>query len=226
MACIHYVRVDGLTASRALSKTRALAAAADAVAARPDAVVEVFRLGADARPYSMGETVAVVSTGAPVADTNGNADYATAWRAADTATADLVRFADVAATVDAGAALLRDARDAVRNATPNAAAAWQHRDAVADAVASTIEDAVADARDGYEPDAVAVVVVAAGRLDAFAMLQRAGVAVVMRDAGAWLAADGERPALSFANVADGLAYATGHAAPTPRQRRARAAQRK
>ena len=155
-----------------------------------------------------------------------DADYATAWRAADTATADLVRFADVVAAVDAGAAAMRAARERVRNATPNAAAAWQHRDAVADAVASTIEDAVADARDGYEPDAVAVVVVAAGRLDAFGMLQRAGVAVVMRDAGAWLAADGERPALSFANVADGLAYATGHAAPTPRQRRARAAQRK
>ena len=157
-----------------------------------------------------------------------DADYATAWRAADTATADLVQFADVVAAVDAGAAALRAARDRVRNATPNAAAAWHHLDAVADAVASTIEDAVADARDGYEPDAVAVVVVvvAAGRLDAFGMLQRAGVAVVMRDAGAWLAADGERPALSFPNVADGLAYATGHAAPTPRQRRARAAQRK
>ena len=146
-----------------------------------------------------------------------DADYATAWRAADTATADLVRFADVVAAVDAGRDAIRAGRDAIRAATP---------DAVADAVASTIEDAVADARDGYEPDAVAVVVVAAGRLDAFGMLQRAGVAVVMRDAGAWLAADGERPALSFANVADGLAYATGNAAPTPRQRRARAAQRK
>ena len=167
-----------------------------------------------------------MATGTTTTTTALDADYATAWRAADMETVDLVRFADVAATVDAGAALLRDARDAVRNATPNAAAAWQHRDAVADAVESTIEDAVADARDGYEPDAVAVVVVAAGRLDAFAMLQRAGVAVVMRDAGAWLAADGERPALSFSNVADGLAYATGHAAPTPRQRRARAAQRK
>ena len=167
------------------------------------------------------------TTPAPLTTTAAlDADYATAWRAADTATADLVRFADVVAAVDAGAASMRAARDAVRNATPNAAAAWQHRDAVADAVASTIEDAVADARDGYEPDAVAVVVVAAGRLDAFGMLQHAGVAVLMRDAGAWLAADGDRPALSFPNVADGLAYATGHAAPTPRQRRARAAQRK
>lgn len=155
-----------------------------------------------------------------------DADYATAWRAADTATADLVRFADVVAAVDAGAAAMRAARDAVRNATPDAATAWRVRDAAADVAASTIVDAVADARDGYEPDAVVVVVVAAGRLDAFGMLQRASVAVVMRDAGAWLAADGDRPALSFPNVADGLAYATGHAAPTPRQRRARAAQRK
>ena len=167
------------------------------------------------------------TTPAPLTTTAAlDADYATAWRAADMETADLVRFADVVAAVDAGAAAMRAARDRVRNATPNAAAAWQHRDAVADAVESTIEDAVADARDGYEPDAVAVVVVAAGRLDAFAMLQRAGVAVVMRNAGAWLAADGDRPALTFANVADGLAYATGHAAPTPRQRRARSAQRK
>ena len=152
-----------------------------------------------------------------------DADYATAWRASDTATADLVRFADVVAAVDAGAAFMREARAAGRNATPDAATAWRVLDAAADVAASTIEDAVADARDGYEPDAVAVVVVAAGRLDAFGLLQRAGVAVVMRDAGAWLAADGERPALSFANVAGALAYATGHAAPTPRQRRANAA---
>jgi hypothetical protein len=155
-----------------------------------------------------------------------DADYATAWRAADTATADLVRFADVVGALDAGVALMWEAAAAGRNATPNAATAWRVRDAAADVAASRIVDAVADARDGYEPDAVAVVVVAAGRLAAFGMLQRAGVAVVMCDAGAWLAADGERPALSFANVAGALAYATGHAAPTPRQRRARAAQRK
>jgi hypothetical protein len=141
-----------------------------------------------------------------------DADYATAWRAADTATADLVRFADVVAAVDAGAAWMQE------TSAPHHGDRVQ--DEMADLVADVIADAVADARDGYEPDAVAVVVVAAGRIDAFGMLQRAGVAVVMRDAGAWLAADGERPALSFANVADGLAYATGHAAPTPRQRRA------
>jgi len=147
-----------------------------------------------------------------------DADYATAWRAADTATADLVRFADVVGAVDAGAASMRDA------------GAPHHTDrvryAIADAVASTIVDAVADARDGYEPDAVAVVVVAAGRLDAFWLLQRAGVAAVMRQERLWVAGDGDRPALSFANVAGALAYATGHAAPTPRQRRARASQRK
>jgi hypothetical protein len=148
-----------------------------------------------------------------------DADYATAWRAADTATADLVRFADVVGALDAGVALMRQARAAGRNAAPNAAAAWRAQDAAAEVAASNIVDAVADARDGYEPDAVAVVVVAAGRLAMFGMLQRAGVAVVMRDAGAWLAADGERPALSFANVAGALAYATGHAAPTPRRQR-------
>ena len=148
-----------------------------------------------------------------------DADYATAWRAADLATVELVAFADVAAVVDAGAARMHAARRECRNAPPDVAAAYRVRDAVADAVALDIADAVADARDGYEPDAVAVVVVAAGRLAAFGMLQRAGVAVVMRDAGAWLAADGERPALSFANVAGALAYATGHAAPTPRRQR-------
>ena len=31
--------------------------------------------------------------------------------------------------------------------------------------------------------------------------------------GAWLATDGARPSLAFANVADALSYATGHAAP-------------
>ena len=139
-----------------------------------------------------------------------DADYATAWRAADTATADLVRFADVVAAVDAGAAWIREA------------CAPQHaeraRYAMADLVADVITDAVADARDGYEPDAVAVVVVAAGRLDAFWLLQRAGVAAVMRQERLWVAGDGDRPALSFANVAGALAYATGNAAPTPRAR--------
>lgn len=156
------------------------------------------------------------TTPAPIAPVD--ADYAAAWRAADLATADLVAFADVVAAVDAGAALFKEVRAAGRNAA-DVAAAWRVLDAAADVVDASIADAVADARNGYEPDAVAVVVVAAGRRDAFGMLQRAGVAVVMADAGAWLAADGERPALSFANVAGALQYATGHAAPTPRRSR-------
>ena len=151
-----------------------------------------------------------------------DADYATAWRAADLATVDLVAFADVAAVVDAGAARMHAARRECRNATPDVAAAYRVRDAVADAVALDIADAVADVRDGYEPDAVAVVVAPADRLDAFFTLQRAGVAVVACENGAlWLAADGVRPALAFANVAAALAYASGHAAPKRRERRGR-----
>jgi len=217
----HFVFVNGLCASRGMGRDRAMTAARDAVAARPDAHVSIQRISRDASPASTGETVAVLATGRETAATLDavDADYATAWRAADTATADLVRFADVVAAVDAGAAFMREARAAGRNAAPDAAAAWRVLDAAADVAESTIVDAVTDARDGYEPDAVAVVVVAAGRLDAFGLLQRAGVAVVMRDAGAWLAADGERPALSFANVAGALAYATGHAAPASRRSR-------
>jgi hypothetical protein len=167
-------------------------------------------------------TTTTTNTAAPLDAVD--ADYATAWRAADLATVDLVRFADVVAAVDAGAAFMREVRAAGRNAAPNAATAWRVLDAAADVAASTIEDAVADACDGYEPDAVAVVVVAAGRLDAFGMLQRANVAAIMRDAEYWLAADVDRPALSFANVADALAYATGHAAPkrAPKRRQRRA----
>ena len=152
-----------------------------------------------------------------------DADYATAWRAADLATVDLVAFADVAAVVDDCAARMHAARRECRYPTAtDVAAAYRVRDAVADAVALDIADAVADARDGYEPDAVAVVVVSAERLDAFFTLQRAGVAVIACENGAlWLAADGVRPALAFANVAAALAYASGHAAPKRRERRGR-----
>lgn len=234
----HAVHVNGLCASRMLGKARAFAAAADAVAARPDAVVSVVRYATPSTHEP--ETVAVVSRGtaapvdtAPVdtAPIGADAAYAAAWLAADTATADLVTFALVADTVDAAAAECTAARRRVAEtctASPAAyATACRVRDVVADRAAARVVDAVADAADGYEPDAVAVVVVPAGALSAFAMLQRSGVACIRpaapvdaAPAGAWFATCGARPALAFANVADALAYATGHAAPSRRRRRA------
>ena len=150
--------------------------------------------------------------------------YHTAWLAADTATADLVPFGLIADTVDAAAAECAAARRRVaetRQASPFAyETACRVRDAVADRAYARVADAVADTADGYETDAVAVVVVPAGALSAFGMLQRAGVACIRPAApvdaapvGAWLATDGARPSLAFANVADALSYATGHAAP-------------
>jgi hypothetical protein len=59
----HFVFVNGLCASRAMGRDRAMAAALDAVAARPDAHVSVQRIGRDASPASTGETVAVMATG-------------------------------------------------------------------------------------------------------------------------------------------------------------------
>ena len=172
--------------------------------------------------HTVTNTTTATNTAAAFDSAALDADYATAWRAADLATVDLVAFADVAAVVDSCAARMHAARRECRNATPDVAAAYRVRDAVADAVALDIADAVADVCDGYEPDAVAVVVVAADRLDAFFTLQRAGVAVIACENGAlWLAADGVRPALAFANVAAALAYASGHAAPKRRERRGR-----
>lgn len=59
----HYVFVNGLAASAGMGRERALAAARDAVAARPDASVTVQRIRRDASPVSTGETVAVLATG-------------------------------------------------------------------------------------------------------------------------------------------------------------------
>ena len=221
-----------------MGKARAFAAAADAVAARPDAVVAVVRIY---EPSINHVLVAVVSRGtaapvdaapvdaapvdaAPVDAAAVRDAYHTAWLAADTATADLVPFALVADTVDAATADCAAARfrvAATRQTSPFAyETACRVRDAVADRAYARVADAVADAADGCEPDAVAVVVVPSGALSAFGTLQRAGVACIRPAApvdaapvGAWLATDGARPTLAFANVADALCYATGHAAP-------------
>lgn len=160
--------------------------------------------------------------------------YHVAWLAADTATADLVPFVLVADTVDAAAAECAAARRRVaetRQASPFAyETACRVRDAVADRAYARIVDAVADAADGYEPEAVAVVVVPSVADAAYAMLQRSGVACISparpddgAPAGAWFASCGARPSLAFANVADALSYATGHAAPSRRDRRGRRA---
>ena len=67
----HFVFVNGLCASRGMSRDRAMTAARDAVAVRPDAHVSIQRISRDASPASTGETVAVLATGretaAPVA---------------------------------------------------------------------------------------------------------------------------------------------------------------
>lgn len=232
-----------------LGRSRAFAAAADAVAARPDAVVSVVRYHAD---RINAETVAVVhhpetapavdaapavvrynATGdVPAVDlvpavVSADAAYHAAWCAADTATADLVRFDDVRDVVAAASVAVDDVQRRV--ARPYARdAAMQRRDAVTDAAYARVVDAVADAADGYEPDAVAVVVVPSASFGAYATLQRAGVACIRpaapadcAPAGAWCGTDGVRPSLSFLNVADALAYATGHAAPSRMPRRAR-----
>lgn len=159
--------------------------------------------------------------------------YHVAWLAADTATADLVPFVLVADTVDAAAAECAAARRRVAETRTTSPAAYETacrvRDVVTDRAAARVVDAVADAADGYETDAVAVVVVPAGALSAFGMLQRSGVACIrpaapddVAPAGAWFATCGARPALAFANVADALTYATGHAAPSRRVRGRRA----
>jgi hypothetical protein len=250
----HAVHVNGICASRMLGRSRAFAAAADAVAARPDAVVSVVR-------YHAGrinpETVAVVhrpetapavdaapavvrynATGdVPAVDlvpavVSADAAYHAAWCAADTATADLVRFDDVRDVVAAASVAVDDVRRRVAATTaarPYARdAAMQRRDAVTDDAYARVVDAVADAADGYEPDAVAVVVVPSASFGAYATLQRAGVACIRpaapadcAPAGAWCGTDGVRPSLSFLNVADALTYATGHAAPSRMPRRAR-----
>jgi hypothetical protein len=232
----HAVHVNGLCASRMLGRSRAFAAAADAVAARPDAVVSVVRYH-DGRINA--ETVAVVHRPetAPAVDlvpavVSADAAYHAAWCAADTATADLVRFDDVRDAVAAASVAVDDVRRHVAATTaarPYARdAAMQRRDAVTNDAYARVVDAVADAADGYEPDAVAVVVVPSASFGAYATLQRAGVACIRPAApadcapsGAWCGTDGVRPSLSFLNVADALAYATGHAAPSRMPRRAR-----
>lgn len=225
-SAIHAVSVNGVCASRLMGRARAFAAAADAIAARPDAVVSVVRI----RETSINhETVAVVSRGtaAPVDATPADA-YHVAWLAADSATADLVPLVLVAETVDAAVAECSTyaARvAATRQTSPNAyETARRVRDVVADRAYARLVDAVADAADGFEPDAVAVVVAPPDAFAAYAMLQRSGVACIRPAApvdgapvGAWLATDGARPTLAFANVADALTYATGHAAPRARR---------
>lgn len=233
---MHAVAVNGLCASPLMGRVRAFAAAADAVAARPDAVVAVVRY---ADPSAIEpETVAVVSYGTP-APLSGNAaapadaapadlaapvdlaaayaaDHDAVWRASDAATADVVAFGFVAETVNAAladitAASLRAA--STRQTSPHAyETACRVRFSITQRAHARIVDAVADAADGFEPDAVAVVVVPADRPDAFAVFRRAGVACIRRAGAVWDATDGERAPLLFGNVADALAYATGHAA--------------
>ena len=230
-SAIHAVSVNGLCASRLMSKARAFAAAADAVAARPDAVVAVVRI----RETSINhETVAVVSRGtaAPVdaapVDAAPVDAYHVAWLAADTATADLVPLVLVAETVDAAVADCARVRHRVAATRQTSPAAYETArrvsDVVADRAYARVVDAVADAADGFEPDAVAVVVVPTDAFAAYAMLQRSGVACIRPAApedctgpGAWCGTDGARPSLAFANVADALSYATGHAAPRARR---------
>jgi hypothetical protein len=235
-----------------LGRSRAFAAAADAVAARPDAVVSVVRYHADrinaetvavvhhpetapavVRYNATGDVPAVDLVPAVVsADAAYHAAYHAAWCAADTATADLVQFDDVRDVVSAASVAVDNVRRHVAATTaarPYARdAAMQRRDVVIEAAYARVVDAVADAADGYEPDAVAVVVVPSASFGAYATLQRAGVACIRPAApadcapsGAWCGTDGVRPSLSFLNVADALAYATGHAAPSRMPRRAR-----
>jgi hypothetical protein len=231
-----------------LGRSRAFAAAADAVAARPDAVVSVVRYHAGSinaetvavvhRPETAPAVVRYNATGdVPAVDlvpavVSADAAYHAAWCAADTATADLVRFDDVRDVVAAASVAVDDVRRRVAATTaarPYARdAAMQRRDAVTNDAYARVVDAVADAADGYEPDAVAVVVVPSASFGAYATIQRAGVACIRPAApadcapsGAWCGTDGVRPSLSFLNVADALAYATGHAAPSRMPRRAR-----
>jgi hypothetical protein len=230
-SAIHAVSVNGLCASRLMGRARAFAAAADAVAARPDAVVSVVRV----RETSINhETVAVVSRGtaAPVdvapVDVAPVDAYHVAWLAADSAAADLVPLVLVAETVDAAVAecSAHAARvAATRQTSPNAyETACRVRDVVADRAYARVVDAVANAADGFEPNAVAVVVVPPKAFAAYAMLQRSGVACIRPAApedcagpDAWCGTDGARPTLAFANVADALTYATGRAAPRARR---------
>ena len=222
-----------------MSKARAFAAAADAVAARPDAVVAVVRIyepsidhvlvsvvsRGTAAPVDAAPVDAAPVDAAPVDAAAVRDAYHTAWLAADTATADLVPFVLISDTVDAAVAecATHAARvAATRQTSPFAyETAVRVRDVVADRAYARIVDAVADAADGYEPDAVAVVVVPSVADAAYMMLERSGVACIRPAApfdvapvGAWLATDGARPSLAFANVADALSYATGHAAPS------------
>ena len=216
----HYVYVNGVCASRGMGRDRAMAAARDAVAVRPDAHVSVQRIPRDASPASTGETVAVLATG----DRNpvtGETDAATVWDVADPTVADVVAFACVAETVmDAVAETLAAAyRVASTRETSPAAHETAQRvaDVVADRVAQRIRDAVLDAADGYEPDAVPVVVVPSATHAAAGALRRAGVAYVRRDAAAtWFASQGGRE-YGFATVADAVNYAAGRMpAPCPR----------
>lgn len=217
-----------------MGRVRAFAAAADAVAARPDAVVAVVRY-ADPSAVSP-ETVAVVSYGTPV-PLSGDAaapvdaapvdaayadEHGDVWRASDAATADVVAFGWIAETVNAAVADITAASlrvEAARKVSPAAhETASRVRFSIMQRAHARIVDAVADAADGFEADAVAVVVVPSERPDAFAVLDRAGVACVRRDGAVWDATDGDRAPLLFASVADAIAYATGHAAKrcTPR----------
>ena len=240
-SAIHAVSVNGLCASRLMSRARAFAAAADAVAARPDAVVAVVRIR---EPLIDHELVAVVSRGtaapvdaapvdaAPVdaapVDAAPVDAYHVAWLAADSATADLVPLVLVAETVDAAVADCARVAGRVAATRQTSPAAYETARRVSyvvvDRACARVVDAVADAADGYEPDAVAVVVTPRDAFAAYAMLQRSGVACIRPAApedcawpGAWCGTDGARPSLAFANVADALTYATGHAAPRARR---------
>jgi hypothetical protein len=62
----HFVEINGLTASRPLSRARAIAAAADAIAARPDAVVRVIRADAH-NPWAPAAAVAIARPGEALA---------------------------------------------------------------------------------------------------------------------------------------------------------------
>jgi len=209
----HFVFVNGLCASRGMSRDRAMTAARDAVAVRPDAHVSVQRIPRDASPASTGETVAVLATG----DRNpvtGETDAATVWDVADPTIADVVAFACVAETVMDAVAETQAAAVRVVSAPHSSSYAYgfarQYSDVVADRVAQRIRDAVLDAADGYEPDAVPVVVVPSANHAAAGALQRAGVAYVRRDdSGAWFASHDGSHAHEFQTITDAVNYATG-----------------
>ena len=213
----HYVYVNGLCASRAMGRGRAMAAARDAVAARPDAYVSVQRIRRDASPASTGETVAVLATG----DRNpvtGESDAAAAWNVADPTVADVVAFAYVAETVMDAVAETTAAAFRVVSARQTSPVAYETARRVADVVAERVEqrirDAVADAADGYEPDAVPVVVVPSANHAAAGALQRAGVSHIRargaaERGAAWYASHDGNRAHGFATIADAVNHAAG-----------------